>query len=102
MEEFAKRVRGKSFLWLCLLVGLGSVLLVALSPAAYDAGWAVIGLSFFGPLFVLQAASGLALDNWWVARIDRKATPYSYWWRVVFCGLGAAGFAYRIFVPVAA
>ncbi|MGO4223672.1 hypothetical protein AB4Y64_17695, partial [Lysobacter sp. TAF61] len=70
--------------------------------AAYDAGWAVIGLSLFGPLFALQAVSGLALDNWWVASIDRRIMPYSYWWRVVFFGLGAAGFAYRIFVPVAA
>ena len=102
MESFAKRVRGKSFLWLCLLVGLGSVLVVALTPATYEASWAAIGFSLFAPLFVVQTASGVALDNWWVACIDRKTHPYSYWWRVVFCGLGAAGFAYRIFVPVAA
>ena len=102
METFAKRVRGKSFLWLCLLVGLGSVLLIALTPATYGASWAVIGFSLFAPLFLIQAASGVALDSWWVARIDLKTQPYSYWWRVVFCGLSAAGFAYRIFVPVAA
>ena len=102
METFSTRVRGKSFLWLCLLLGLGSVMLVALTPATYEDSWAVIGFTLFAPLFLLQAASGLALDNWWVARIDRKTAPYSYWWRVVFCGLGAAGFTYRIFSPVAA
>jgi hypothetical protein len=102
MEILARRVRGKSFLCPCLLVGLGSVLLIALAPATYDAGWAAIGFSLFGPLFAIQAASGVALDNWWVARIERKTQPYSYWWPVVFCGVGAAGFAYRILVPAAA
>ena len=102
MEAIAKRVRDKSFLWLCLLVGVGSVLLISLAPATYDAAWAVIGFALFGLLFVIQSVSGVALDNWWVARIDRKTHPYSYWWRVVLCGIGAAGFAYRIFLPAAA
>ncbi len=100
MTDFGKLVRGKSFLWLCLLVGLGSLLLLAFAPAAYKSSWAVIGFSLFGPLFLIQAVSGVALDNWWVARIDRNTKPYSYWWRVIFCGVGAAGFAYRIFVPL--
>ena len=101
METFAKRVRDKSFLWLFILIGLGSAFLIYLTPTAYAASWPAVGFSLFALLFLIQAVSGLALDKWWVARIDREAQPYSYWWRVVLCGLGAAGFAYRILAPVA-
>ena len=100
VSTFANRIRGISFLWLCLAVGVVSVLLISMGPVTYDASWAAIGLALFAPLFVVQVASGVALDNWWVASIERKERPYSYWWRVVAWGLGAAGFAYRVFVPL--
>lgn len=99
MSTIADRIRGKSFLWLCLAVGIGSALGISVAPATYDGSWAAIGFALCAPLFVLQAASGLALDNWWIASINRKTQPYSYWWRVVVWGLGAAGFAYRMLVP---
>ena len=102
MGTFAKRVKGKSFLWLFLLIGIGSVLLISLAPATYKNMVSVIGFLTFALLFSVQAFSGVALDNWWVARIDRETQPFSYWWRVAACGICAAAFAYRIFVPAAA
>ena len=102
MKTITERVRGKSFLWLCIMVGIGSILLLALAPATYRATFSLIGFLTFAALFVLQAASGVALDHWWVARIERMAQPFSYWWRVAACGVGAAGFAYLFFVPEAA
>ncbi|KRG69333.1 hypothetical protein [Pseudoxanthomonas dokdonensis] len=101
MNSLANRIKGKSFLWPCLLFGIVSVFFISFAPAMYDVTWAIVGFLLFAPLFILQTGSGVALDNWWVARIDRKTQPYSYWFRVVFWGLGTAGFAYRIFVPVA-
>ena len=101
MEAFANRVRDKSFLWLFLLVGIGSTSLLVLAPATYHAISSIIGFMAFTFLFIIQVMSGIALDNWWIARIDRETQPFSYWWRVAAWGLGATGFAYLTLFPAA-
>ena len=101
MQALTKCVRDKSFLWLFLLVVIGSTSLLVLAPATYHAISSIIGFMAFAFLFIIQAMSGIALDNWWIARIDRETQPFSYWWRVAAWGLGATGFAYLTLLPAA-
>ena len=99
METLARRVRGRSFIWLLLLVVGVTALLFELLPSTSAVRVInVIGFWSFATLFAAQAVTGIALDNAWVACIDRSVRPFSYWWRVAACGMGAAAFAYVAFV----
>jgi len=101
MGRLRNLVERRSFLWLFGVMAAGNLLLLALSPptSLNEQRYFVVFFVEFLALFLIQASSGWALDAWWRASIERSAHPYSYWWRTIACGVGAAGAAYRIFFP---
>jgi hypothetical protein len=101
MDSVRNLVEHRSFLWLFCVMGAGNLLLLVLSPptSLNEQRYFVVFFFEFLVLFLIQATSGWALDAWWRASIGRSARPYSYWWRTIACGVGAAGSAFRIFLP---
>ena len=101
MDRVRNLVEQRSFLWLFGVMAAGDLVLLTVSPptSLNEQLYFVVFFFEFLVLFLIQATSGWALDAWWKASIERSAHPYSYWWRTIACGVGAAGAAYRIFFP---
>jgi hypothetical protein len=101
MGRVRNLVEQRSFLWLFCVMAVGNIVLLVRSPptSLNEHLYFVVLFFEFLALFLIQATSGWALDAWWRASIERSAHPYSYWWRTIACGVGAAGSAFRIFFP---
>ena len=101
MDRIRNFVAQRSFLWLFIAMSTACLVLFAIYPPipSNEQSYFVVFFCGFSVIFLIQAASGWALDAQWRASIDRSGHPYSYWWRTMLCGIVAAGSAYRIFFP---